>query len=134
MHRTLSAVPVLATFVLLAACTSTASTSTPESGGPDETAPAEATVSAGCAAALADLETLPSDATFEEEDALILVGLSSCASVDEYLLAVHENPQSWLYDSESAVRDDLVLLSACGVAGAETTPVCVDAESQGLLS
>jgi hypothetical protein len=98
-----------------------------------EPTPAAPEVSPACAAGLVDLEELDPGASFEDEDALILASLEECANADEYLLAVHNNPESWLYDADEDIDPQILFLSACGVDGADATDVCIDAAAQGLL-
>lgn len=74
--------------------------------------------------------------------ALLLAGCTSpapapietpAADADEYLAAVKDNPESWLYTDPEKVDPQLMFLSACMIDGAAATPVCVDAKSDGYL-
>lgn len=90
-------------------------------------------VSAACTAALVDLQNEPSDASFDDEDALILASLKACSSAGEYLAGVKANPESWLWTRADAINTQVLFVAACNVTGGATTDVCVDAKAQGLL-
>lgn len=89
-------------------------------------------MSEGCATSLVAVGATESG-DFEAEDAAILVSLSACFDADEYLAAVKDNPESWLYTDPEKVDPQLMFLSACMIEGAPETPVCVDAKADGYL-
>lgn len=87
-------------------------------------------VSPECANAIEAFGNVPASDLDGEAKALTTT-TQACATAEEYLMAVHANPASWYYKSSNAVKDDLVLMSAC--TDNMTQPMCVDAKRKALI-
>lgn len=94
--------------------------------------PEPITVSAECAAAIDELAAVePGDTTAEE--AAIVASTTACTTVEEYILAVKDNPGSWWATDADAVeqQQDTIIQGACSPD--PSTPMCQDAEVLGFI-
>lgn len=119
MRRT--AFLTLAAVLTLTGCSTATTAEPPTDAG---------TVSDACAAAIEAMANAPDNISMEDWTQLNRTAGTDCATVDEFLAAAHENPDA-VWQGSGPLNEDIVINATCLLD--DTTPMCQDAETLGLI-